>query len=70
MRDFLDFCGTKLNLDWQKYVEIDDRYFRPSEIDVLVGDYAKAEKLLGWKPQVLTPQLASILVDAELNAIS
>lgn len=70
VRDFLDFCGTKLNLDWQKYVEIDDRYFRPSEIDVLVGDYSKAEKLLGWKPQILTPQLASIMVDAELNAIS
>jgi GDPmannose 4,6-dehydratase len=68
--DFLDFCGKKLNLDWQKYVEIDDRYFRPSEIDVLVGDYSKAEKLLGWKPQVLTPQLAEIMVDAELKAIS
>ena len=70
VRDFLDFCGKKLNLDWQEYVEIDDRYFRPSEIDVLVGDYSKAEKLLGWKPQVLTPQLAEIMVDAELKAIS
>jgi len=70
VRDFLDFCGKKLNLDWRKYVEIDDRYFRPSEIDVLVGDYSKAEKLLGWKPQVLTPQLAEIMVDAELKAIS
>jgi GDPmannose 4,6-dehydratase len=70
VRDFLDFCGKKLNLDWQQYVEIDDRYFRPSEIDVLVGDYSKAEKLLGWKPQVLTPQLAEIMVDAELKAIS
>lgn len=70
VRDFLDFCGKKLNLDWQQYVEIDDRYFRPSEIDVLVGDYSKAEKLLGWKPQVLTPQLVDIMVDAELKAIS
>ena len=70
VRDFLDFCGKKLNLDWQQYVEIDDRYFRPSEIDVLVGDYSKAEKLLGWKPQVLTPQLADIMVDAELKFIS
>ena len=70
VRDFLDFCGNKLNLDWQKYVEIDDRYFRPSEIDVLVGDYSKAEKLLGWKPQVLTPQLADIMIDAEIRAIS
>jgi GDPmannose 4,6-dehydratase len=70
VRDFLDFCGKKLNLDWQQYVEIDDRYFRPSEIDVLVGDYSKAEKLLEWKPQVLTPQLADIMVDAELKAIS
>lgn len=70
VRDFLDFCGKKLNLDWQQYVEIDDRYFRPSEIDVLVGDYSKAEKLLEWKPQVLTPQLAEIMVDAELKAIS
>ena len=70
VRDFLDFCAKKLDLDWQQYVEIDDRYFRPSEIDVLVGDYSKAEKLLGWKPQVLTPQLADIMVDAELKAIS
>ncbi|MEN9922614.1 MAG: GDP-mannose 4,6-dehydratase [Actinomycetota bacterium] len=70
VRDFLDLCGKKLNLDWQRYVEIDERYFRPSEIDVLVGDYSKAEKFLGWKPQVLTPQLAAIMVEAELNAIS
>ena len=70
VRDFLDYCGTKLDLEWQKYVEIDDKYFRPSEIDVLVGDYSKAEKLLGWRPQVLTPQLAEIMVNAELNAIS
>lgn len=70
VHDFLDFCGTRLNLDWQKYVEIDDKYFRPSEIDVLVGDYSKAEKLLNWKPQVLAPQLAEIMVDADLNAIS
>lgn len=70
VRDFLDLCGKKLNLDWQKHVEIDERYFRPSEIDVLVGDYTKAEKLLGWKPQVLTPQLADIMVDAELAVIS
>jgi GDPmannose 4,6-dehydratase len=70
VRDFLDFCGKKLNLEWQQYVEIDDRYFRPSEIDVLVGDYSKAEKLLGWKPKVLTPQLAEIMVNAELKFIS
>ena len=54
-----------MGLEWQKYVKFDERYLRPTEVDALVGDASKAEKALGWKPKVLTPELAAIMVDAD-----
>lgn len=53
--------------DWQKYVEIDPRYFRPSEVEVLMGDSSKAQQILGWKPQVKFGDLVKIMLDADLR---
>jgi GDPmannose 4,6-dehydratase len=63
VRDFLNIAGDRLGLDWEKYVEIDPRYFRPTEVDFLLGDSAKARALLGWKPEVSFAGLAAMMVD-------
>src|ERR1051326_4483111 len=51
IREFLDVAFGYKGLDWQKYVEIDPRYYRPAEVDLLIGDYSKAKKQLGWEPK-------------------
>jgi GDPmannose 4,6-dehydratase len=66
VRDFLQFSFEHVNLDWQRYVRFDDRYLRPTEVDSLIGDPSRARTLLGWQPQTLTPELARIMVDADL----
>ncbi|WP_181802882.1 GDP-mannose 4,6-dehydratase [Streptomyces shenzhenensis] len=70
VRDFVELCFEHVGLDWRDHVRFDERYVRPSEVDHLVGDAAKAERLLGWKPTVRTPELARLMVDAELGALS
>jgi GDPmannose 4,6-dehydratase len=70
VRDFLGFAFERLGLDWEKYVEFDERYTRPAEVDSLVGDCAKITHVTGWEPQVLTPELARIMVDADVEILS
>ncbi len=65
VEDFLGFAFEHAGLDWKKYVKFDERYLRPTEVDALVGDRSKAERVLGWAPKVLTPELARIMVDAD-----
>ena len=67
IRDFLDVAFGVLDLDWRKYVEIDSRYFRPTEVDLLVGDASKAKRVLGWQAKTMMPELARIMVDADLK---
>lgn len=67
IRDFLDMTFGQVDLDWAKCVEIDPRYFRPTEVDVLLGDASKAKNLLGWSPQTSTPELARIMVEHDLE---
>lgn len=67
VREFLDEAFGYLNLDWHDYVEIDPRYFRPSEVDLLLGDASKARKQLGWQPRVTFKQLARMMVDHDLQ---
>src|SRR5688500_13914737 len=52
VREFLEEAFSYVGLEWQEFVKVDPKYFRPSEVDVLLGDPAKAEKVLGWKPRV------------------
>jgi GDPmannose 4,6-dehydratase len=66
VREFLDEAFGYLDLDWKKYVEIDPRYFRPAEVDLLIGDASKARKKLGWEPKVTFKQLVRMMVDADL----
>ncbi|GAA1106409.1 GDP-mannose 4,6-dehydratase [Kitasatospora arboriphila] len=68
--DFLTLCFEHAGLDWQQHVRFDERYLRPCEVPDLVGDPAKAERALGWRPTVLTPDLARIMVDAELAQLA
>ena len=68
VREFLDEAFGHLDLDWKKYVEIDPRYFRPTEVDVLLGDASKAKRVLGWKPRVHFKDLVKLMVDADLES--
>jgi GDPmannose 4,6-dehydratase len=65
IRDFLGFAFGHVDLDWEKYVEVDPRFIRPAEVDALVGDHSKMTAATGWRPHVLTPELARIMVDAD-----
>ena len=67
VREFLDEVFGYLDLDWGQHVEIDPRYFRPSEVDLLLGDAAKARRALGWQPRVGFRDLARMMVDADLK---
>ena len=69
VREFLDEAFGHVGLDWQKHVEIDPRYFRPAEVDLLVGDASKARRVLGWQPKVGFKQLVRDMVDADLAAV-
>jgi GDPmannose 4,6-dehydratase len=68
VRELLDEAFGYLNLDWQDSVQIDPRYYRPTEVDVLQGDAAKARKKLGWRPKVNFKSLVRLMVDADLAA--
>jgi GDPmannose 4,6-dehydratase len=65
VRECLDISFGALDLDWKKYVEIDPRYFRPTEVDHLHGDPSKAKRVLGWKPKVTFKGLIEMMVRAD-----
>ncbi len=67
VREFLEEAFSCLDLDWREYVEIDSRYFRPTEVDALLGDAGKARARLGWQPKVAFKELVRIMVDADLQ---
>jgi GDPmannose 4,6-dehydratase len=69
VKDFLSLSFEHVGLDWEKYVRFDERYVRPTEVDALIGDASKAHEVLGWKPRILTPELARIMVDADAAAL-
>jgi GDPmannose 4,6-dehydratase len=65
VREFVETAFEHSGLDWKRCVEIDPRYFRPTEVDVLLGDASKAERELGWKPKVKFHDLVRLMVDAD-----
>jgi GDPmannose 4,6-dehydratase len=67
IKQFAEAAFARVNLDWSKYVKIDNAYLRPSEVDSLVGDASKAERVLNWKPKTKWKQLAEIMVDADMK---
>ena len=69
VRDFLLAAFNYVNLNWQDYVEFDKRYLRPAEVDLLIGDPAKAKEKLGWEPSVTFEELVALMVEADLKSI-
>jgi len=69
IREFLDIAFGYVNLDWQNYVKFDQRYLRPAEVDILIGDATKAKAKLGWEPSVTFEELVKLMVDADLKAL-
>lgn len=68
VRDLLDVAFGYLGLDWQIYVDIDPKYYRPAEVDILQGDATKARKILGWEPKVRFKELVEMMVEHDLCA--
>jgi GDPmannose 4,6-dehydratase len=69
VRELLDVAFGTLDLDWQKHVEIDPRYFRPAEVDLLLGDATKAREKLGWRPRVGFQELVKMMVESDLELV-
>jgi GDPmannose 4,6-dehydratase len=69
VREFLDAAFDYAGVDWKKHVEIDQRYFRPTEVDLLLGDATKARKKLNWKPKVGFKELVKMMVDADMKLV-
>jgi len=67
VREFVERVFVKLNLDWRKYVEINSRYFRPTEVEALQGNAEKAKSKLGWKPKVTFEELIDRMVSHDLK---
>src|SRR5579885_295480 len=67
VREFLELAFARVELDWQKYVELDPRYLRPAEVDNLRGDASKARRILNWQPKVNFEQLVALMIDADLE---
>jgi GDPmannose 4,6-dehydratase len=69
VREFLEEAFSYADLDWKEYVKIDPRYFRPTEIELLLGDAGRARKILGWEPEVGFKELVRLMVDADINVL-
>ena len=70
VRDFAQYAFGHVGLDWEKHVKYDQNYERPTEVDALIGDPAKAESLLGWKAETHAPELARLMVDADAASLT
>jgi GDPmannose 4,6-dehydratase len=66
VRDFVAEAFAYAGIDWQDYVELDPRYYRPAEVDVLIGDAGKAKRQLGWEPKTTFTELVRLMVDADM----
>ena len=70
VREFAQLAFEVAGLDWQKHVEVDTRYLRPTEVDTLVGDASRARARLGWEPTVRFDELVKLMVEADLAELS
>jgi GDPmannose 4,6-dehydratase len=67
VREFLDEVAMVLDMDWQPYIDVDPRYYRPAEVDILQGDSSKARRVLGWQPRHSFRDLVRIMTEADLD---
>lgn len=70
IKAFLEAAFNCVGLDWKNYVIFDDKYLRPAEVDLLIGDYSKAKAKLGWEPKTRMKELAKLMVDSDLELLS
>jgi GDPmannose 4,6-dehydratase len=69
VREFLEAAFGHAGLDWKSHVELDTRYYRPAEVDLLIGDYGKARRQLGWQPKTRFVDLVKLMVDADVELL-
>src|SRR5688572_33196420 len=69
VREFLEHAFAHAGLKWEEYVAFDERYCRPAEVDLLIGDYSKAKKKLGWEPKTKFVDLVKLMVDADVKLL-
>jgi GDPmannose 4,6-dehydratase len=70
VREFVQIAFDYVGLDWEKFVEIDEKYFRPNEVDILQGDASKAERVFGWRPKVKLEGLVKLMVEADTKLLA
>ena len=69
VREFLEEAFSYVGLDWRDHVEIDPQYYRPAEVDLLIGDASKARRVLGWEPKTTFRDLVRLMVDADVATV-
>ena len=69
VREFVECAFERAGLDWERFVQIDPRYYRPAEVDDLCGDASKARRVLGWRPKTTFSQLVDLMVDADIQLL-
>ena len=67
--EFVELAFGLVGLNWKRFVKIDQKYFRPTEVDFLQGDFSKAKKILGWKPKVKFEELVKIMLNSDLKKV-
>nr|WP_254126920.1 GDP-mannose 4,6-dehydratase [Aquihabitans sp. G128] len=70
VRSFCELAFGRVDLDWEQYVKVDEKFFRPAEVDLLVGTHEKATATLGWKPSTPFPELVNMMVDADIALLN
>ena len=70
VREFCEIAFGHVGLDWEEHVVVDEAFFRPAEVDLLVGDSSKARRILGWKPTVGFEELVTMMVEADLDLLN
>ena len=69
VKEFCEEAFASVGLDCKKHVEIDERYYRPAEVDLLIGDASKAKRILGWEPKTRFKDLVKLMVNADLKTL-
>jgi len=67
IREFLDETGRQLDLDWKAFVGVDPKYYRPTEVDILLGDASKAKRILGWEAKIKFYHLVAMMVESDMK---
>jgi GDPmannose 4,6-dehydratase len=70
VQEFLEMAFACAKLEWKEFVRIDPRYYRPAEVDLLIGDASKAKKILGWQPKTTFAELVRIMVKADIDDLA